>query len=445
MGFSPELLLIICAAASCVAALLAFIAVLRSYSGRNDGRVLDEFGRMRSETAEQGRVQRQELAANIGQFQAGVQGSVQQLGEFQKERLEQVTRELASLTQRMSDAQTTMRQAVESRLDALRNENMAKLEDMRKTVDEKLQTTLEKRLTESFLQVREQLDRVHKGLGEMQTLASGVGDLKKVLTNIKTRGIWGEMQLGNLLEQFLAPDQYISNAQVKANTGERVEFAVRLPGRNGNDEVLLPIDAKFPQEDYERLITASEQSNHEVVAEASAQLEESVRRFAKSISDKYINPPTTTDFAILFLPTESLYAEMLRRPGFFEKLQHDYHVTLSGPTTLTALLNALQMGFRSLAIEKRSSEVWQVLGAVRTEFNKYGDVVNRLKNQLQTAVNTIDALGTRTKQMGRKLGSVDSLPQTDTDRVLGFDEAHEAREENEDNDDRDILPLAANK
>lgn len=426
MNLSPETLLLITAVASVTAAVLALVVLLRALTNnKGEGRLLDEFARLRGEVADLNRDQRQELSSNVMQFQGAVQNNMQQLGAFQKERLEHVTAELNRLASNMNEAQGAMRHLLEGRLDAMRTENMNKLEDMRKTVDEKLQTTLEKRLSESFQQVREQLERVHQGLGEMQSLAAGVGDLKKVLSNVKTRGIWGEMQLGNILEQFLAPEQFIANAQVKAGSGERVEFAVRLPGRENGAEVLLPIDAKFPQEDFERLINASEQGSAEGVAQASAQLEERVRKFAKDICEKYINPPTTTDFAILFLPTESLYAELLRRPGVFEKLQQDYHVTLAGPTTLTALLNALQMGFRSLAIEKRSSEVWEVLSAVRTEFGKYGDVVGKLKNQLNTALNTVESLGTRARQMDRKLGEVESLPTAHAAQLLGFEESEE--------------------
>lgn len=413
-----DILIIVTAVCAVIAAISGIAALIVAMRRKNDTGLSDL---------------RREVSNTLFQFQNTLQGAMtdknkmqidvlQQLGGHQKERLEQVTRELASLTQRLGDSQNTIRQTIETRLDTLRTENMAKLEDMRKTVDEKLQTTLEKRLSESFQQVREQLDRVHQGLGEMQSLASGVGDLKKVLGNIKTRGIWGEMQLGNLLEQFLTPDQYIANAQVKSNTGERVEFAVRLPGREVDAEVLLPIDAKFPHEDYQRLIIATEEGNREAIEATSQQLEDRVRQFAKAICDKYIAPPSTTDFAILFLPTESLYAEMLRRPGFFEKLQRDYRVTLAGPTTLTALLNALQMGFRSLAIEKRSSEVWQVLGAVRHEFDKYGDVVTRLQKQLNTALGSIEDLGKRTRIMGKTLKNVDALPEMDAKNLLGFDQ-----------------------
>lgn len=346
--------------------------------------------------------------------------SLDRFGARQKDALEAVVRSSTTLAEKQTAAQEDLRKSVENRLDTLRSENSAKLDEMRKTVDERLQTTLEKRLGDSFKLVSDQLEQVQRGLGEMQTLAVGVGDLKKVLTNVKTRGTWGEIQLGTLLEQILAPDQFIANAQCREGGAERVEFAVRLPGKDGGHEVLLPIDAKFPQEDFERLVVAAERADQTAVEEASNALETRVRGFAKSMSEKYINPPTTTDFAILFLPTEGLYAELLRRPGFFNKLQQDFHVTLTGPTTLTAVLNALQMGFRTLAIQKRSSEVWQVLSAIRTEFGKYGETVDKLKKQLETAANTIDHLGQRTRSMNRKLKDVQTLPDQEAQTLLGF-------------------------
>jgi len=259
---------------------------------------------------------------------------------------------------------------------------------------------------------------VHKGIGEMQTLATGVGDLKKVLSNVRARGAFGEVQLGALLEQFLSPEQYTRNAQVRDNTLERVEFAIRLPGRE-ETEVLLPVDAKFPLDDYERMLEAAQDGNADDVTSAACALEARVRSFAKAISEKYISPPRTTDFAILFLPTESLYAEVLRTPGLLDSLQREYHVTLAGPTTFAALLNGLQMGFRSLAIEKRSSEVWEILGAVRNEFGKYNTVVTRLARQLNTAAKSVEALGVRTRAMDRKLGGGDKLPPGTAQLLLG--------------------------
>ena len=344
-----------------------------------------------------------------------------EIGKQQKERLDTVSSALTDLTKLQGDKLDAVRKAVEERLETLRTENSAKLEQMRLTVDEKLQSTLETRLGESFKRVVEQLERVHNGIGEMKSLATGVGDLKKVLSNVSVRGALGEIQLARLLEQFLSPEQYIENATVRENSQERVEFAIRLPGRDDENEVLLPIDAKFPQEDYQRLLEAAEIGDADGVAEASQALEARIRQFAATIRSKYIVPPRTTDFAVLFLPTEGLYAEVLRRPGLFEKLQREHQVTLAGPTTLTALLNALQMGFRSLAIQKRSSEVWQVLGAVRTEFGKYNDVVEKIGRQLGSAANSVHELGRRTRAMGRKLRDVETLPIPQAEALLGFD------------------------
>ncbi|MGB5948371.1 MAG: DNA recombination protein RmuC [Parvibaculum sp.] len=363
---------------------------------------------------------REELTGNFAKTSDQLAATLLQLGGQQRERLEKVEQGLALMTEGQGKAQEALRQAVENRLDAIRQENTAKLEDVRKTVDEKLQTTLEKRIGDSFRTVSEQLERVYQGLGEMQALATGVGDLKRVLTNVKTRGTWGEVQLGMLLEQFLSPDQFIANAQVKAHSAERVEFAVRFPGRDNEDEILLPIDAKFPQEDYERLVLAHERADLAAIEEAAAALETRVRSFAKSISEKYINPPRTTDFAILFLPTESLFAEVLRRTGLFDDLQQKYRVTVAGPTTLSALLSAFQMGFRSMAIQKRSSEVWQLLSAVRSEFEKHGKVVDKLKSQLNAATNTIDSLGMRTRVMSRKLKDVEVMTDESAQTLLGL-------------------------
>ena len=304
----------------------------------------------------------------------------------------------------------------------MREANEKKLEEMRRTVDEKLQGTLEKRLGESFKLVREQLDAVHKGLGEMQSLATGVGDLKNVLTNVKVRGTWAEYQLGAILEQVLTPEQFDRNVATHENSSERVEFAIRLPGRSDdpNDCVWLPIDSKFPQEDYIRLTEASESADAEAVAQSTRELMRSVTQSAKTIAEKYLNPPHTTDFAVLYLPTEGLYAEVLRQPGMVSQLQQDYRVVVSGPTTIAALLNSLRLGFRSLAIEQQASEVWQVLAAVKTEFGKFGEVLDKVKKQLATASNTIDQTQTRTRAMARKLQKVEQLPSGESDELLEF-------------------------
>jgi DNA recombination protein RmuC len=347
---------------------------------------------------------REEVVAMLQQLGGSTGDILRQIGEQQQLRLDTLATELRALTEKNERGQETLRQTLESRLDVLRQENSAKLEEMRQTVDEKLQSTLEQRLGESFNRVVEQLERVHTGLGEMKNLAAGVGDLKKVLSNVSVRGTFGQNQLAALLEQFLSPEQYVKNAVVKEGTLERVEFAVHLP-----EGVLLPIDAKFPKEDHERLLAAAEAGDSDGVAEAGKALEDAVKREARKISEKYINPPRTTDFAILFLPSEGLYAEVLRRPGLFEQLQRDFHVTLTGPVTLTAFLNALQMGFRSLVIQKRSSEVWQVLSAVKTEFGRYNKVVDKLAKNLSTAANSVEELGKRTRVMGSKLKDVETV------------------------------------
>jgi DNA recombination protein RmuC len=382
-----------------------------------------------SNTAAQSQGTRNDLNTGLIRVSTTVTETLQQLGAQQKERLDALSQMIHTLSQNQTQAQESLRQTVEGRLDAIRTENVAKLEEMRKTVDEKLQSTLEARLGESFRLVSQQLESVHKGLGEMQTLAAGVGDLKKVMTNVKARGIWGEIQLGNLLEQFLAPDQFIQNAQIREDSQERVEFAVRFPGRGSDKELLLPIDAKFPQEDFGRIVAAAEAGDASGVEAAACALETRITSYAKSIREKYIHSPTTTDFAILFLPTEGLYAELLRRPGLSELLQREHHVTLAGPTTLAAMLNAFQMGFRSLAIEKRSSEVWKILGAVRTEFQKHADVVNSLRKQLSTAVNTIDKLDTRTRVMNKKLRDVELLPDTTSNNLLELPDSPETEDE----------------
>jgi DNA recombination protein RmuC len=290
---------------------------------------------------------------------------------------------------------------------------------MRQTVDEKLQGTLERRLNESFRLVSERLEAVQRGLGEMRTLAAGVGDLKKVLTNVKTRGTFGEVQLGALLEQLLAPEQYVRNAAPRKDGGERVEYAVRLPGpEDGAGDVLLPIDAKFPLEDHHRLVEAAERGDSDAVEAASRALEVRIRACARDIHDKYLAPPRTTDFGILFLPTEGLYAEVLRRPGLAESLHRDHKVTLAGPTTLAALLNSLQMGFRTLAIQRRSSEVWRVLGAVKLEFGKFGEVIDKVEKKLSEASTQLQHVGVRGRAIARSLREVEALPAPEAERVL---------------------------
>jgi DNA recombination protein RmuC len=371
---------------------------------------------LRNAINESARGGRQELIQTLGTFQ---QSLVQQSAEAtrtQNSQMDAFAQQLALLQKTLSDTLTLqvqqlseanarrlseMRGTLETQLAQLQQNNAAKLDEMRQTVDEKLQTTLQARLGESFKQVADRLEQVHKGLGEMNTLAQGVGDLKHLLTNVKTRGMFGEAQLASLLEQVMAPDQYAAQHATRPNSKNRVDFAIKLPGRSDDGQpVWLPIDAKFPNEDYERLLEAQ-----------SKALEARVRLEAKSIAEKYVEPPYTTDFAILFLPTEGLYAEVLRRPGLIESLQRDFRITLAGPTTLMAMLNSLQMGFRTLALEKRSSEVWQVLGAVKTEFGKFGDVLAKVKEQTQSVLNTLDKAQTRSNVMHRALRQVEALPE----------------------------------
>ena len=338
----------------------------------------------------------------------------------EREAREELSRGLATFSQTLStqmgsiagvqNAQfETLRGAVEHRLERLQQDNSAKLEQMRQTVDEKLHATLEKRLSESFRQVSERLELVHKGLGEMQTLAAGVGDLKRVLSNVKTRGVFGETQLAALLEQVMTPEQYEKNVATRPGSNARVEFAIKLPG-DGVAPVLLPIDAKFPIEDYQRLQAAQEAGDKPALELAEKALEARVKLEAKSIAEKYVEPPHTTDFALLYLPFEGLFGEVLRRPGLFEQIQRQYRVMICGPTNLLAYLNSLQMGFRTLAIQQRSSEVWKVLGTVKTEFGKFAEVLANTKRQLQTVANTIDQAEVRTRQIERKLKDVEALP-----------------------------------
>jgi DNA recombination protein RmuC len=314
--------------------------------------------------------------------------------------------------------QETLRQVVATRLQQIQEDNTKRLDQMRATVDEKLQGTLEKRLGESFKHVSERLEQVHKGLGEMQNLATGVGDLKRVLTNVKSRGGWGEIQLEAILEHLLAPEQFARNVKIGEISGEVVEFALRLPGRGGGEEVWLPIDAKFPLEDYERLVEAQEKCHTEALETAAKNLTLRIKAEAKTISAKYVAPPKTTDFAILFLPNEGLYAEVIRRPGLVEAIQRDHRVVVAGPTTFAALLNSLQMGFRTLAIQKRSSEVWNLLGAVKTEFGKFGDILAGVKKKLEQASQTMDDAARRSRAIERKLQVVQELPGEESGSLL---------------------------
>jgi DNA recombination protein RmuC len=392
---------------------------------------------LRREIAESSRGARQETTQNLATFQQTLtqQGAEatrtqntqidafgQQLALLQKTLSDTLTTQLSSLSESNARRMAEVRQTLEAQLAQLQTTNAAKLDEMRATVDEKLQTTLQARLGESFKQVADRLEQVHKGLGEMQTLAQGVGDLKHLLTNVKTRGIFGEAQLASLLEQVFVPDQYAVQVATRPGSKNVVDFAIKLPGKSDTGEPLwLPIDAKFPNEDYERLLDAQGRADVLGAEAAGKALELRIRLEAKSMVEKYVEPPHTTDFAILFLPTEGLYAEVLRRPGLMESLQRDHRVTLAGPTTLLAMLSSLQMGFRTLALEKRSSEVWQVLGAVKTEFNKFGDVLARVKSQTETVLKTLDSAETRSRAMSRVLKKVDALPEPQAQALIPFD------------------------
>ncbi|OGB06440.1 MAG: recombinase RmuC [Burkholderiales bacterium RIFCSPHIGHO2_12_FULL_61_11] len=392
---------------------------------------------LRREISDNSRGSRQELATTFATFQqtlmqqsaeairtqnVQIDAFSQQLTLLQKTLSDTLSTQLQSVSESNARRMVEVRETLEQQLAQLQQTNSAKLDEMRKTVDEKLHATLETRLGESFKQVADRLEQVHKGLGEMQTLAQGVGDLKHLLTNVKTRGIFGEAQLSALLEQVFTVDQYAAQVVTRRGGKNPVDFAIKLPGRSDSGEPLwLPIDAKFPNEDYERLLDAQQRADAPGAEMAGKALEVRIRLEARSISEKYIEPPYTTDFAILFLPTEGLYAEVLRRPGLMESLQRDHRITLAGPTTLLAMLSSLQMGFRTLALEKRSSEVWQVLGAVKTEFGKFGDVLTKVKLQTETVLNTLSSAEQRSRVMGKALHNVEALPDIDSVRLIPLD------------------------
>lgn len=374
---------------------------------------------------------RQEMHSAASTLRQEVTAAVTAHGTTQRQDLEAIRAQVEKLTGSNEARIDAVRRTVDERLREIQATSARELQEMRVTVDEKLQGTLTQRLGESFALVTERLEQVHKGLGEMQTLANGVGDLKKVLSNVKARGGWGEVQLETLLEQMLSPEQYERNAVTKELSRESVEFAVKFPGR-GDAPLLLPLDAKFPVEDYQQLLEAHDRGDAEAVEAAGRRLDGAVRNSAKTIRDKYINPPVTTDFAIMFLPTEGLYAEVLRRPGLAEQIQRECGILIAGPTTLTAILSSLQMGFRTLAIEKRSSEVWRLLEAVKTEFTKFGGVIEKVNRNLETARNQMDTLATRTRVVSRKLRDVGELPEADAKLLLNFASPAGAADEEDD-------------
>lgn len=379
----------------------------------------DEFARNRKESAEQGQAQREEQRKLQEAFEKKMEENAKDQSGVLRQQFGDLLKQLDTQNKQSLEALKDVRGAVEKQLKDIREDNGKQLEEMRKTVDEKLQDTLEKRLGESFKIVSERLELVHKGLGEMQTLASGVGDLKKVLSNVKTKGILGEYQLANIIEQLLPIEQYEENIATRPDSNERVEFAIRMPGNSEDDMVWLPIDSKFPLQGYENLLNAREEADLDGIKAAEKALNSTIEKFAKDISEKYIEAPHTTDFGIMFLPIESLYAEVLRHPGLFETLQRKHRITITGPTTMSALLNSLQMGFRTLAVTKRSSEVWKILEAVKTEFGKFSTKLELVDKQLSTAKRSLEDLRhTRTNVMQSKLRKVGTLESGESDRLL---------------------------
>ena len=406
-----------------VGGLLAYLMVMRGSQKKDSAfdpaqfqSLFEKLDRMekelRYELTEAQRAGRVELQQNLAQFQKVQVDQLKSMGDTLYLQLNTLSE---SNARRMSEVRTTL----DTQLQQMQQTNLSKLEEMRQTVDEKLQTTLETRLSESFKQVAERLEQVHQGLGQMTTLAQGVGDLQRVLSNVKSRGIFGEVQLEALLEQVLTNEQYGKQVETVPRSNQRVDFAIKLPGRfDDGDWVWLPIDAKFPREDYERLLDAHDRSDT-VAAEISGKaLEARIKSEAKSIAENYLAPPHTTDFASLFLPVEGLYEEVLRRPGLMDSIQREHRVTLAGPTTLLAILNSLQMGFRTLALEKQASEVWKVLGAVKTEFDRYGEWVEKVREQVHKASDTLDRADTRSKQMRRVLKNIEALPDAQVPAYL---------------------------
>ena len=392
---------------------------LKEKVGAGEGVMRDEFARNRKEAAELAQAQREELRNNLASFEKHLDEDAKAQQDALRQQFDDLLKQLHNQGKTSLEAVKDVRETIEKQLKEIREDNGKRLEEMRKTVDEKLQDTLEKRLGESFKQVSERLEQVHKGLGEMQSIASGVGDLKKVLTNVKTKGILGEYQLANIIEQLLPREQYEENVATRPGSSERVEFAVRMPGNSDDDVVWLPIDSKFPLNGYEDLLNAREAGDLDAIASAEKALTATLEKFAKDISEKYVEAPHTTDFGVMFLPIESLYAEVLRHPGVFETLQRKYRITVTGPTTMSALLNSLQMGFRTLAVTKRSSEVWKILEAVKTEFGKFSNQLEKVDKQLSTAKKSLEDLrSTRTNVMQRRLKDVGTLDTRESESLL---------------------------
>ena len=399
--------------------ILIYVENKRAKDSKKDKEFLNEFNQIRQELSNMFMNSREELSRNIGT-------KIVENTNMQQTQLTNLTNlnetKLENNRKNMEDKLEQIRKTVEDQLIILQKDNSEKLEKMRVTVDEKLHNTLEQRLGESFKLVNERLESVYKGLGEMQNLAQDVGGLKKVLTNVKSRGYWGEVQLSNILQQFLTPDQYVESAKTKPNSSDFVEFAIKLPGKNDKDAVLLPVDSKFPIEDYTRLQNAEDACDIQAINEAKKHFETSVKLFAKDIHDKYIETPYTTDFAIMFVPMESLYSEILKNTDLCETISQKYRVVISGPTTFIALLNSLQMGFKTLAIQKRSSEVWQLLGTVKSEFEKFGELLDKTNKKLQEISSTMELASKKTRTIQRKLKNVEALPVSDEDKFYNDDE-----------------------
>ena len=395
------------------------------FEGSVSGR-LDAFQTRMDSSA---KTNRDDLSSSLRSFQDQFKTSVTEFNQLQKEKFDTLTSKQTELLLTTEQRLDKMRDVIETKLKAIQDDNTEKLERMRQTVDEKLQKTLEDRLGDSFKIVSERLEQVQRGLGEMQSLANGVGDLKKVLSNVKTRGSLGEYRLEMILEQILAPEQYDRNAVTKPGSRENVEFVVKLPSKDSDDQVLLlPIDSKFPQDRYQAVLDAYETADPAVVEVALKEMERTIKGLAKDIQTKYVNPPVTTDFAIMFLPFEGLYAEVVKRPVLFETLQREFKVTIVGPTTLAALLHSLQMGFRTLAIQRRSSEVWELLGAVKTEFGKFAGVLEGIEKNLNTATTKIQDAGRKTRAIERKLKGVEALPRAESVKLLGGTEDPEVEQ-----------------
>ena len=384
-----------------------------------DKSIRDDFQRSREEFNKIAKTNRDELNQALNNFSEVFAKNVKEFNDYQRQKFNDLGNQQIEQNRSTEQRLEKMRATIEAKLKDIQTDNNQKLEKMRETVDEKLHTTLEQRLGEAFKTVSDNLERVQKGLGEMQTLATGVGDLKKVLSNVKTRGVLGEYQLANILEQLLTPDQYEKNVNTKPGSQAVVEFAIKIPSKKFEDKIVwLLIDSKFPVENYQKLLNAFDLGDPQNIENTRRELERNIKSFAKDIREKYIEPPHTTDFALMFLPIESLYAEVLRSPGLFETLQRDYKITVTGPTILAALLNSLQMGFRTLAIEKRSSEVWDVLGAVKTEFSKFGEVLAKTKEKIDQAGKTIEDAGVRSRAIERKLRDVQELPGKNSKKLM---------------------------